>query len=190
MRGMAYHQILNELLGDLKPLGVIRISELLEAQSSPLSSPPPGAPKSRQLAEVFWRRKERGGGPAGWGWSFLTFINREHVGWSEGGAWDCWVNRMGRERERCFYILVYSRSRRLFNGDERERHLKEVASKGKCADHGHPLSHSHGRRLCGSLALLTKVLPSFTQVFLICGSASRRSFENPCWDLSLISSSH
>lgn len=63
---MAYHRILNELLGDWKPRGVIRVSEILEAQLSPLSSPPPGAPKSGQLSSGSWLRssggEKKGGG--------------------------------------------------------------------------------------------------------------------------------
>lgn len=48
MKAMAYHQILNELLAGLKTLEAIWVSETLEAQTSPLSSPSPEAPESRQ----------------------------------------------------------------------------------------------------------------------------------------------
>lgn len=69
MRAMAYHQILNKLLVGLKTLEVIWVSETLEAQTSPLSSPSPRSSQEQakpfthefwQLAEASLRRKERG----------------------------------------------------------------------------------------------------------------------------------
>lgn len=79
MRTTAYHHIVNELLGGLKTLEVIWVSETLEAPVSPLSSPTPRSSQDRssqeharpftqdfwQLAEAFQRRKESSGGTAG-----------------------------------------------------------------------------------------------------------------------------
>jgi len=69
MKAMAYHQILRELLTGLKTLGATWVSESLEAQTSPLSSPSPQSSQEParpfthefwQLAEVSLRKKERG----------------------------------------------------------------------------------------------------------------------------------
>lgn len=74
MKGMAYHQILRELLTGLKTLEATWVSESLEAQTSPLSSPSPQNSQEParpfthefwQLAEVSLRKKRKGENCAG-----------------------------------------------------------------------------------------------------------------------------
>lgn len=69
MKGMAYHQILRELLTGLKTLEATWVSESLEAQTSPLSSPSPQNSQERASLSLMssgsWLRspcgkKERG----------------------------------------------------------------------------------------------------------------------------------
>lgn len=69
VKAVAYHQILRELLADLKTLEATWVSETLEAQTSPLSSPSPQSSQEQarpfthefwQLAEASLMRKERG----------------------------------------------------------------------------------------------------------------------------------